>query len=128
VLKRARELIPKAVVEAQEAYNNFVGSSSALAPFPEHWLPLDSTATAKLESSKKAAKAYNDLMADLKEVMEDSPLKRAKPTPTPAPVAPSSSTSTKEKERLAKEVKLLKQKIEDLQQGHDLSPIMTQLA
>ena len=128
VLKRAKELIPKAVVEAQEAYSNFVGSSSALAPFPEHWLPLDSTATAKLESSKRAAKAYNDLMADLKEVMEDSPLKRAKPTPTPAPVAPSSSTSTKEKERLAKEVKLLKQKIEDLQQGHDLSPIMTQLA
>ena len=106
-----------------------MGSSSALAPFPENWLPLDSTATAKLDSSKKAAKAYNDLMADLKEVMEDSPLKRdSKPAAPAAPAAPSSSTSTKEKERLAKEVKLLKQQIEDLKKGHDLPPIMTQLA
>ena len=102
MLKRAKELIPKAVLEVQEAFNNFIGNSSALAPFPENWLPLDSTATAKLDSSKKAAKAYNDLMADLKEVMEDSPLKRdSKPAAAPS----SSSTSTKEKERLTKEVK-----------------------
>ena len=94
------------MIEAQEAFGNFFGSSSALALFPESWLPLDSTMdsteTSRLNSSKKSAKVYNDLMADLKEVMDDSVLKR---DDKGAAEAPPSSTSSSEK--LKKEVKQL---------------------
>ena len=47
-----------------------------MAKFPATWLPLESTCMAHLESSKKAAKVYSDWMADLSEVVEDSPLKQ----------------------------------------------------
>ena len=118
VIRHTKELIPKAVVEAQEAYSNFFGSSSALALFPESWLPLDSTATSRLNSAKRSAKVYNDLMADLKEVMDDSVLRRDNKGASKAP--PSSSSSS---EKLKKEVKQLQDQIKAFKAKGNYPPI-----
>ena len=120
VSRHTKELIPKATIEVQEAFGNSFGSSSALALCPELGLPLDSTATSRRNSSKKSAKVYNDLMADLKEVMDNLVLMH---NDKGAPKAPPSSTSSSEK--LNKEVNQLWEQIEAIKAKCNYPPSLT---
>jgi hypothetical protein len=111
--ERAKAVMPNAMHDAQEAFSNFFSNTSAMAKFPASWLPLESTCMARLESSKKAAKVYNDWMADLSEVMEDSPLKQKAPAKV--------KENAKETEQLRRQIQAAKDEIKDLkEQGRSL--------
>ena len=106
--ERAKAVMPNAMHDAQEAFSNFFSNTSAMAKFPASWLPLESTCMARLESSKKAAKVYNDWMADLSEVMEDSPLKQKAPAKV--------KENAKETEQLRRQIQAAKDEIKDLKE------------
>ena len=99
VFNRSREAWFQALREANQGYLDFYEDSSAVAPFPTHWLGTETKCLARVESTMAAAKTYLRWKADLSEVME---VDSASGDKRGAPDA-------EESEKLKKQIKTLKE-------------------
>ena len=80
VFNRSREAWLQALKEANQAFGDFYDDSSAVAPFPSHWLKLESNCLDRVDSTKKAAQTFLRWKADLGEVMGALQPQQAAPT------------------------------------------------
>ena len=99
VFNRSREAWFQALREANQGYLDFYEDSSAVAPFPTHWLGTETKCLARVASTMAAAKTYLRWKADLSEVME---VDSASGDKRGAPDA-------EESEKLKKQIKTLKE-------------------
>ena len=60
----------QALKEANQTFSDFYDDSSAVAPFPTHWLKLESKCLDRVDSTKKAAQTFLQWKADLGQVMD----------------------------------------------------------
>ena len=101
---RSREALLQALKEANQTFGDFYDDASAVAPFPSHWLKLESRCLDRVESTKQAAQTFLRWKADLGEVMEALQPQQAAP-----PSKRNSTESLEEAERLRKQIKTLQQ-------------------
>ena len=78
---KSRETMLNGFKDAQESWLSFFRDKSAAAPFPEMWLPEDSTCAMALDSAKKSSRTFTDWTADLGDLVQASPFV---PKPGPA--------------------------------------------
>ena len=117
VFHRSREAWLQALREANQGYLDFYEDSSAMAPFPTHWLSTETKCLARVASTMSAAKTYLRWKADLSEVMD------AVASPAPAKVDKRGAPDTSEEtERLKKQIKTLKEDLKTAKAVQDPSP------
>ena len=104
VFNRSREAWFQALKEANQTFSDFYDDSSAVAPFPDHWLKLESKCLDRVDSTKRAAQTFMRWKADLGEVM-DAMQPAAQPAATPA--KRNNTDTQEESERLRKQIKSL---------------------
>ena len=103
VFHRSREAWLQALKEANQGYLDFYEDSSAVAPFPTHWLSTETKCLARVASTMSAAKTYLCWKADLSEVME------VDTAPAPGKGDKRGAPDAEETERLKKQIKTLKE-------------------
>lgn len=100
----SRSLVSSAERSKPETFSDFYDDSSAVAPFPDHWLKLESKCLDRVDSTKRAAQTFMRWKADLGEVM-DAMQPAAQPAATPA--KRNNTDTQEESERLRKQIKSL---------------------
>ena len=106
---KSRETMLNGFKEAQESWLSFFRDKSASAPFPEMWLPEDSTCAMALASAKKSSRTFTDWTADLGDLVQASPFVQS-PKPGPAPKA--GKDAGKDTDQLSLENKRLREEID----------------
>ena len=91
-----------------------------MAPFPDHWLKLESKCLDRVDSTKRAAQTFMRWKADLGEVM-DAMQPAAQPAANPA--KRNNTDTQEESERLRKQIKSLQSDLKTAKavQGPSLS-------
>jgi hypothetical protein len=104
---KSRETIFNGFKDAQESWLSFFRDKSAAAPFPEMWLPEESTCAMALESAKKSSRTFTDWTADLGDLVQTSPFVQS-----PQPGSASKVGKVTDVDQLAQENKRLRNEID----------------
>ena len=104
---KSRSTMLNGFKDAQESWLSFFRDKSAAAPFPDTWLPEESTCAMALESAKKSSRTFTDWTADLGDLVQTSPFVQ-----TPKPVAAPKTKATTDPDELATENKRLRHEID----------------
>ena len=91
--------------DAQESCLSFFRDKSAAAPFPDTWLPEESTCAMALEPAKKSSRTFTDWTADLGDLVQASPFVQ----PLKPVAAPKAGKATTDPDQLALENKRLRE-------------------
>ena len=104
---KSRSTVLNSFKDAEQSWLSFLRDKSAAAPFPDTWLPEESTCAMALESAKKSSRTFTDWTADLGDLVHTSPFVQP---PNPV-VAPKTSKSTTDPVKLADKNKRLRDEI-----------------